>query len=188
MIRKRLMAVAMVTVALGAASMLWGRPVFAAANTQGLVNFQSEGVGIGALAAGPCTSPAIACAPAHTCECLTGAETVIGNQSFNRGSLTFELSIDETSAPLPISTAGDCLPATGFGTLSSSNGKTTISIDISGLACPTADSSAELFNGTFTVTGGTGHGNKPFTGGTGAMNGSLAGTVSRASMDGNLQP
>jgi hypothetical protein len=188
MVRKRLLSVAIVTLALAAGSMVCGRPAFAAANTQGLVNFQSEGVGIGALAAGSCTNPAITCAPTHTCECLTGADTVIGNQSFNRGSLTFGLSIDETSSALPISTAGDCLPATGFGTLASANGKTTISLDFSGLACPTADGSAETFNGTFNVTGGTGRGNRPFTGGTGAMNGSLVGTVSRVSMDGNLQP
>jgi hypothetical protein len=75
---------------------------FAAANTSGLVSINSQGVGVGGLAAGACTSPAITCAPAHTCECLHGAETVLGNQGFNKGSFTFSLSIDETSSALPI--------------------------------------------------------------------------------------
>jgi hypothetical protein len=34
---------------------------FGAANTSGLTSFSARGVGIGALAAGACTSPAIAC-------------------------------------------------------------------------------------------------------------------------------
>jgi Cu/Ag efflux pump CusA len=34
---------------------------------------------------------------------------------------------------------GDCFPATGFGTLKNSTGKVTLSIDVSGLACPTTD-------------------------------------------------
>jgi hypothetical protein len=159
---------------------------FAAADTKGLVNITLRGVGIGALAAGDCSSPAIACKALDTCECLTGAETVVGTKDFNKGSLTFELSIDQTSSFLPISTVGDCLPATGFGTIASSNGKSTILIDVSGLACPTSDGLAEVFNGTYNVTTGTGK--KAFTNGTGAINGSLTGTVSRASINGNVQP
>src|SRR5271163_2085958 len=146
---------------------------FAAANTSGLKSINLQGVGFGTLAAGACSSPPIACPTRHTCECLTGAESVVGTtptgQGFNNGSFTFELSIDETSSPLPISTVGDCLPATGFGTIASSNGKSTILIDVSGLACPTSDGLAEVFNGTYNVTTGTGK--KAFTNGTGAING-----------------
>ena len=160
---------------------------FAAANTAGLKSFSAQGVGIGALAAGDCSAPAIACAATHTCNCLTGAETILANQGFNKGSLTFELSVDTTPTDLAISTVGTCLPATGFGTIASSNGKSTVLIDISGLSCPTADGTANVFNGTYNVTSGTG-GKNPFTTGTGTINGSLEGTVSRASVNGNVQP
>ena len=158
---------------------------FAAANTAGLKSFSAQGVGIGAIAAGNCTTPAIACA--NTCNCLTGAETILASQGFNKGSLTFELSVDQSTTDLPMSTAGSCLPATGFGTIASSNGKRTVLIDISGLACPTTEGAATVFNGTYNVTSGTG-GKTPFTKGTGAVSGSLVGTVSRASLNGNVQP
>jgi hypothetical protein len=162
---------------------------FAAANTSGLKGINLQGVGVGALAAGNCATPAIACAPTHTCECLTGGDTVIqfGGQTWNKGSFTFELSIDETSSPLPVSTAGDCLPATGFGTLKNSNGKVTLLMDVTGLACPTTEGAAEVFNGTYHVTGGSG-GKTPATHGTGSINGSLETTVSRITIDGNTQP
>jgi hypothetical protein len=160
---------------------------FAAANTAGLKSFSAQGVGTGALAAGDCSAPAIACAATHTCNCLTGAETILANQGFNKGSFTFELSVDTTPTDLTISTAGTCLPATGFGTIASSNGKSTVLMDISGLTCPTTEGAATVFNGTYHVTGGTG-GKKPFITGTGAINGSLESTVSRASVNGNVQP
>jgi hypothetical protein len=164
---------------------------FGAADTSGLKAINLQGVGTGSIAAGNCTLPAIPCGVGHTCECLTGAQTVVGtvtsSQGFNKGSLTFELSIDETSSPLPISNVGDCLPATGFGSIKNSNGKVTLSLDISGLACPTTEGAAEVFNGTYHVTAGSG-GKNPFTTGTGALNGSLAGTVSRSSLNGNVQP
>jgi hypothetical protein len=159
---------------------------FAAADTGGLVPISLQGVGVGAIAAGDCRSPAITCKDEDTCECLIGAETVLGTKEFNNGSLTFELSIDQTSSTLPISNVGDCLPATGFGTIASSNGKSTILIGVSGFACPTSDGLTEVFNGTYNVTTGTGK--KAFTNGTGAINGSLTGTVSRASLNGNVQP
>ena len=160
---------------------------FGAANTTGLKSISLQGVGTGALAAGTCTTPAIPCATGHVCECLTGAETVLGNQGFNKGSFTFELSIDETSSALPISTVGDCLPGVGFGTIASSNGKTTLSLDIAGLACPTLTGTTQVFYGTYNVTSGT-DGKNPLMTGTGAVNGSLTGTVSRASINGNVQP
>jgi len=184
MIRRRMLGAVIAGIAMGVAAL--PLEVFAAANTSGLNSISLQGVGVGALAAGNCVSPAIACHVFHTCECLTGAETILGNRGFNNGSLTFELSIDLSSSPLPISTVGDCLPATGFGTIRSSNGKNTLLIDISGLACPSTEGAAQTFNGTYHVTGGTG-GSNPFTTGTGAINGSLEGTVSRASLNGNVQ-
>jgi hypothetical protein len=180
-LKKKVLALAIVTMVLSATSILITRLAFAAANTNGLKSISLQGVGVGALAAGECTSPPITCAPAHTCECLTGAQTVIGGLGFNKGSLTFELSIDET-AILPVATVGDCLPATGFGTIASKNGKKTLSIDVSGLVCPTPEGAGQVFNGTYNVTGGT-----SFTSGTGAINGSQVGAVSRASLNGNVQ-
>jgi hypothetical protein len=185
MIRRKRIGTVVAGIVMGVAAL--PLVAFAAANTAGLKQFKAEGVGTGSLASGPCASPAIACAPAHTCECLIGAETILASPVFNKGSFTFELSIDETSSPLPISTVGDCLPATGFGTINSSNGKSTLLIDVSGLACPTTENAAETFNGTFHVTGGTG-GKSPNTHGTGSINGSLEGTVSRVNIDGNIQP
>jgi hypothetical protein len=161
---------------------------FAAADTSGLKGINIQGVGNGGLANGDCA--AIACKTANTCQCLTGAETTVqtaGAKTFNKGSFTFSLSIDPTSSPLPISTAGDCRPATGFGTLASANGKVQLLIDVSGLACPTAEGAAEVFNGTYIVTGGSG-GKNPATHGTGAINGSLEGAQSRVTIDGNTQP
>ena len=159
----------------------------AAADTTGLRDFIVRGVGTGVLADGACDSPAIECAPEHTCECLTGAETILGRRgnknAYNKGSLTFELSIDETSPPFPISTAGDCLPAGGFGTIMSKNGKDSLSIVISGFACPSVDGSAELFNGTYSVTTGT-----LSTAGVGSITVSLVGSTSRAELNGNVQP
>jgi hypothetical protein len=160
----------------------------AAENTGGLKGINLQGVGVGALATGNCSTPAIACVSGHTCECLTGGDTVIqfGGQTWNKGSFTFELSIDESSSPLPVSTAGDCLPATGFGTLKNSNGKVTLHMDVTGLACPTTEGAAEVFNGTYHVTDGSG-GKNPASHGTGSVNGSLEGTVSRITIDGNTQ-
>jgi hypothetical protein len=183
--KKTTAALTIVTLVLSIAFAFTERPAFAAANTAGLKSFNAQGVGTGAIASGDCTTPAIACA--NTCNCLTGAQTILANQGFNKGSLTFELSVDQSTTDLPMSTAGSCLPATGFGTIASSNGKSTVLIDISGLACPTTEGAATVFNGTYNVTSGTG-GKNPFMTGTGAINGSLVGTVSRASLNGNVQP
>jgi hypothetical protein len=105
----------------------------------------------------------------------------LGNK-FNGGSLTFELSVDTTLPTLPISTAGACFGAGGFGLISNTNGKNTLSIDISGLVCPTVDGSAQTFNGTYVVIQGTN-----FSGGPGTINGSLVDGTSRSSLNGNLQ-
>jgi hypothetical protein len=169
---------------------------FAAADTTGLTTLNLQGVGSGALAAGSCTTPPITCAPTDTCECLTGTETVVGTKTFNKGSFNFALSVDTSSASLPISSVGDCLPATGVGTLKSSNGKTTLSVDISGFACPTISANTstppgqvETFNGTYFVTTGTAPGKqKPFTTGTGAINGAVNSSIVNVSISGNVQP
>jgi hypothetical protein len=128
------------------------------------------------LANGNCSG--IACQDGHVCECLTGTDSLVGNVTYNQ--LNFGLSIDTTDTGLPISNVGDCLPATGLGTLSSANGKNTISIDISGLACPTLteDSAGtgqvESFNGTYVVTSGTAPGNlAPVSSGVGTINGAI---------------
>lgn len=183
MLARKMIAAMIAGVAIGISTL--PLTAFAAGDTSGLKSLNLQGVGVGALANGDCSSPAITCA--GTCQCLTGADTVLGNLGFNKGSLTFELSIETGGTSLPISTAGFCLPATGFGTIASSNGKSTVLIDVSGLTCPTTEGAAQVFNGTYHVTGGTG-GKKPFTTGTGAINGSLEGTVSRVSLSGNVQP
>lgn len=159
---------------------------FAAANTSGLINLTLRGVGTGAIAAGQCTTPAIPCPSAHLCQCFTGSQTILGNR-FNGGSLTFELSVDTTPGSsavggLPISTAGSCFGAGGFGSIANTTGRNTLSIDISGLVCPTVDGSAQTFNGTYVVTQGTN-----FSGGTGTINGSLVDGTSRSSLNGNIQ-
>jgi hypothetical protein len=162
-----------------------------AALTAGLKRVSIDGVGTGALAAGDCTTPAIACAVGHSCFCLTSAQTLVANQGFNKGSLTFELSVDETTIPslaldpdLTVSTAGNCFPATGSGTIATSNGKKTVRINITGLACPTADAVAQVFFGTYFVTAaGTGS----FVAGTGSFSASLTGNSARAAITGNMQ-
>jgi hypothetical protein len=150
----------------------------AAAITAGLSAISVRGVGPGLLAAGNCGAPAIACEDGHACECLSGVETLVGNVTYSQ--LTFALSIDTTDTSLPISNVGDCLPATGKGTLSSGSGKNTITLDISGLACPTlTEDSAESgqvqsFNGTYVVTGGTAPGKQtPVMTGVGTVNGAV---------------
>jgi hypothetical protein len=52
------------------------------------------------------------------------------------------------------------------------HGKVTLLLDVSGLARPTTEGVAEVFNGTYHVTGGSG-GMNPFMHGTGTINGSL---------------
>jgi hypothetical protein len=158
----------------------------AASNTAGLVAISVRGVGqgggLGDRTGGNCLTPPIDCEAGHTCECLTGTESLVGSATYSR--LTFALSIDVSDfslevflmAPREDEAGFKCLPATGKGTLSNGNGKNTISLDISGLACPlTANAAAtgaplEGFNGTYVVTGGTAPGSqKPFTTGVGTF-------------------
>ena len=166
---------------LAAALLSFATSAFAAANTSGLISLTLQGVGTGALSAGACTQPSIPCPLGHTCRCLTGAQTIVGNK-FNGGSLTFELSVDTTDATLPISTTSSCFAAGGFASIANTTGKNTLSIDITGLTCPTVGGSAQTFNGTYVVTGGTN-----FNGGTGAVSASFVGAATRSSLNGNLQ-
>jgi hypothetical protein len=166
----------------------------AAAITAGLSAISVRGVGPRLLAAGTCA--AIACEDGHVCECFSGVESLVGNVTYSQ--LTFALSIDTTDTSLPISNVGDCLPATGRGTLSSSSGKNTITLDISGLACPTlTEDSAETgqvqsFNGTYVVTGGTAPGKQtPVMTGVGTVNGAVntgaSSTTAYVSLAGSVQ-
>jgi len=165
----------------------------AAAITAGLTAISVRGVGPGQLAEGTCGGATpVACETGHTCECLSGVESLVGNATFNQ--LTFALSIDQTDTGLAISNVGDCLPATGRGKLSSGNGNNTISIDISGLACPTltensgAMGQVQSFNGTYVVTGGTAPGKQaPFTTGVGTVNGAVNSSTVYVSLAGSAQ-
>jgi len=164
----------------------------AAAMTAGLSAISVRGVGPGQIAAGSCSTPAIACETGHVCECLGGVESLVGNVTYNQ--LTFALSIDTTDTALAISNVGECLPATGQGKLSSASGKSTITIDISGLACPTlSENSAtsgqvQSFNGTYVVTGGTAPGKQaPVSSGVGTINGAINSTTVYVSLAGSVQ-
>jgi len=170
----------------GISSMLLASPVFAVANTNGLTALSLQGVGLGTLA-GPANScGSFSCASGNTCECLTGAESLVGNQGFRGGSLIFTLIVDETNTGLPVSTFGNCFPGTGSGTIANSNGRNTIRLNISGFACPTAG--IDVFNGTYVVSGGTGKFNG--VNGAGSINGSQDGPsgTSQATVSGSIQP
>jgi hypothetical protein len=159
-------------------------PAFAAGNVAGLTALSLRGAGVGGLAAGPCTQPAIACPGTDVCECLTVADTVVGTLAFNKGSLTLALSVDTTNA-LPITAAGSCLAATGQGTIQSVNTKQGVNILVSGFACSTVGDAIETFNGTYVITGGVG--SFATANGTGAINGSQTGATSQAAISGTIQ-
>ena len=112
--------------------MLLASPLFAAANINGLAALSLQGVGLGTLAGPADRRGPFNCASGNTCECLTGAESLVGNQGFRGGSLSFTLIVDETNTGLSVSTFGSCFPGTGSGTLASSNGRNTIRLNISG--------------------------------------------------------
>jgi hypothetical protein len=111
------------------------------------------GVGEGGVTAAPCES--ITCDTDDTCACLTGTDAVgVGN------NLSFTISIDETNSTvatggLRISNVGFCYPATGIASLANSKNKLAVSFSLSGLVCATTDS-ADVFSGTYVVTGGGG--------------------------------
>jgi len=187
MAHRKMFGVAIAGLALGIASLPLAPTVFAA-STKGLTTLSVQGVGSGQLAAGDCSG--IACGNPGNCECLSGSDNLVGNQGFKGGQLLVALSIDTTNSVLPISNVGDCYPAAGSGTIEDKKAKNTLSIDISGLACPNVGSSFELFNGTYVVTGGGGKFSS--ASGTGAINGSQAspgsGTPQQVSIVGTVQP
>ncbi len=187
MINRKMIGTVIVGLLLGVATLPMASTAFAAANTSGLAALSLKGVGTGTLAGPATTCGTLACKGGDTCECLTGAESLVGNQGFAKGSLTFTVIIDETLNNLPVSTFGNCFPGTGTGTIASSNGKNTVTLDISGLSCPT--SGIDVFNGTYVVSGGTGK-YSASSGGTGALNGSQDGAAgaSQANITGSLQP
>jgi hypothetical protein len=163
---------------------------FAAANTKGLASISVQGVGTGSLALGDCA--AIPCSTTGACMCLSGAQSLVGNQGFKGGSLTYTLSVESSITVLPVSTTpGACWPATGNATVANKNGKNTITMDLTGLACTTQNTAVDVFNGTYTVTGGSGKYSSTSTG-TGALNGDQTntgtGTPAHAALTGSIQP
>ena len=186
MLSRKMIGSAIVGMALGFVAMPLATTVFAAANTKGLAALSLQGVGTGTLSGPATTCGTLTCAGSDVCECLTGSETLVGNQGFAKGSLTFTLIVDETSTTLPVSTFGLCFSGTGTGTIASSNGKNTVDVDISGFTCPTAG--IDLFNGTYVVAGGSGKFST--ADGVGAINGSQDGPAgaSQATIAGSIQP
>jgi hypothetical protein len=158
-----------------------------AAALQQTVSIALQGLGPGALAAGNCAAPtATTCETGHICECLAGVETVLGNRDFDNGSLVYVLSIDKTSASLPVTNQENCLPATGLAVLSNTTGSLTASMDVSGLACQTADGAAEVSNGTYFITGGTTPGaQKAFSTGVGTISGGVNNGTAYVSLAGS---
>jgi hypothetical protein len=173
------------------AILVLGKPpapnVDAAADTSGLKSLTLRGVGVGSLATGVTTCGTQACLPGSTCNCLTGSETVLGN-NFNNGSLVFNLLVDTSGANPDIPSS--CSPAQGTAILSTKNGKNSLTMNVSGEACPTLDitTPVDVFNGTYVVVNGSGK-YSASSGGTGAINGSQAGAtgLSQAVLTGSVQ-
>jgi hypothetical protein len=186
--RKPLRSIMYAGVALGA--MVWplASTAVAASNTNGLVALSLQGVGSGVLADATCQG--IVCSTSNGCECLTATYTLVGNQGFAKGSLNVVLSVDTTQGGLPISDISSCNPATGTGTLKNVKGTTTLSLAISGLECPTLGI-ADVFDGSYVITNGSGGKFSSATGGTGTINGSqvpVLGGVGQVAILGTLQP
>lgn len=174
--------------ALGLASVPIASTAFAASSTKGLVSLRLQGVGTGGLGNGACSG--IPCKAADTCSCLGAAYALKGAGIGEGGKLTVALTVDTTNDDfLPIDDLGEsCNPGTGTGTISSKNGSETITVNISGLECPTLGS-ADVFAGTYVVTGGSG-GFSSSSGGTGAINGSqipTTGSLGQVAITGTLQ-
>jgi hypothetical protein len=186
--KRRMIGTALAALAIGVASGPLATRAFAAANTSGLAPLTLQGVGTGALANGDCNG--IACKPGDICACLAAAYTLTGNQGFGKGSFNLLLSVDTSPAGLPISDIDSCNPATGTGTIKNSKGKISLTMDISGLECPTLGT-ADVFNGTYVLTGGSGGKYSSATGGTGAINGSqvpASGGAGQVAITGTVQP
>ena len=163
--------------------------VFGASDTKGLVSLSLQGVGTGGVSNGACST--IACKTGDTCVCLAGAYSLVGNQGFKGGSFTLQLSVDTTATTdLPISDQGSCNPATGNGTISNKNGKQTVTVQVSGLECPsTSSTTPDVFNLAYVVTGGSGKYSSS-SGGAGTINGSqvIPSGAGQVLIAGGLQP
>jgi len=173
---------AIAAIALGVASLPLSSNALAATSTKGLVPLSVQGVGPGGMSVSTTCqfgSTTLDCPGSDSCLCITGTDTLVGNQGFAKGTLGFGMIFDTTAAAsiLPASTFGDCAAGTGVGLITNSNGKQSLSINISGLACPTATSDVDIFNGTYVVVNGTGKYSSS-SGGTGALNGTVDGTTS----------
>jgi hypothetical protein len=198
MVNRKRIASVIAGVALSVVSLPLATTAFAApASTAGLVSLSVQGVGGGSLSTGvsSCSfgSTTLDCAAASDCDCITGADKLVGNQGFGGGSLTFTLIVDtsnDTTATggLTASTFGFCYPATGLGTIANSKVSQTVGINISGLACPTS-AGVEVFSGAYVVSGGTGK-YSTASGGAGSISGSQDGASgnSQAAVTGGLQP
>jgi hypothetical protein len=185
--RKPLKTIIYAGIALGALAWPLASIAGAASNTQGLVALSLQGVGNGALADATCQG--ITCSTSNGCECLTATYTLVGNQGFAKGSLGVVLSIDTTQGGLPISDISSCNPATGTGTLKNVKGTTILTLAISGLECPTLGV-ADVFDGSYVITTGSGGKFSSATGGAGAINGSqvpVLGGVGQVAILGTLQ-
>lgn len=191
MINRKKIRTATAAIALGVASLpLAGTALAAPPITKGLVSFSVQGIGTGSIATSVSTCGGLSCKVAGNCDCLTGSDTLIGNQGFSGGSFNFTLLIDLTETSLLTSDFGNCDAATGGGTISNSNKSQQVTIDVSGLACSTA-SGTDVFNGTFVVVGGKGK-YSTASGGSGAINGSQLNSTgtgpSQVTVTGSLQP
>lgn len=187
MFNRRVIGTAIVGLALGVAAVPIASTTYAATSTKGLASLSVQGVGVGAIANGSCNG--IACPTAAICSCLSATDSLVGNQGFKGGQFTVLLSVNTTPDDLPVLTGESCAPATGFGTITTSNAKNSLSVDLTGLVCPTLGTS-DVFNGTYAVSGGTGKFSTS-SGGTGTINGSqipTSGSLSQVSILGTVQP
>jgi hypothetical protein len=188
MFSRRVIGTLIAGVALAVASVPIASTTFAASSTKGLVSLSLQGVGTGGLGSGACSS--FPCKTGDTCSCLGATYSLVGNQGFGAGKLTVALTVDTTNDDLlPIDDLGEsCNPGTGSGTISNKNGSQTVTINISGLECPTLGT-ADVFNGTYVVTNGSGKYSSS-SGGSGAINGSqipTTGSLGQVAVTGTLQ-
>src|SRR5215469_11829119 len=147
------------------------------------------GTGTFTLTPSPCGD--IQCASGHTCECLTVNDTVTGipnaPQGLNNDSLTIEMSIDQSVWPLPISTAGNCLPAGGNAQLNDPQRQNFQFFSVSGFVCPVSVGVVQVFTGSYWFQSTGGSKGPVFSGGTGQVSLSLSGTSGRSVINGYLE-
>jgi hypothetical protein len=190
MVKRKMLGTTIVALAMGAALGPLAATAFAGtAITKGTVSLSVQGVGTGSIATDASSCGGLACKLTSDCDCLTGSDTLVGNQGFGGGSLVFSLLIDLSDTSLLTGNFGNCQAATGSAVLGNKGSKTTVTMDVSGLACSTA-SGTDIFNGTYVVTGGSGKYSSS-SGGSGAINGSQLNSTgtgpSQVTVTGSLQ-